>query len=77
MAVFNYVYLNSMRILLCLFFSSNFSYNSNLYISLSFHFTCDINEEIIGFEVYLSIISNDVITDVVFCCFTHILQMVF
>ena len=58
------------------FFSSNFSYNSNLYIRLSFHFTCDINEEIIGFEVYLSIISNDVITDVVFCCFTHILQMV-
>ena len=33
----------------------------NLYIRLSFHFTCDTDEEIRDFEMYLSIISKDVI----------------
>ena len=35
--------------------------NNNLYIRLSFHFTYDNDEETIDFEIYLSIISNNVI----------------
>ena len=67
--LFNYVYLNSLTIQLCLcfyslyyhFLSSNFISNSNLYIRLLFHFTYEFDEEIIDPKIYLPIISNDVI----------------
>ena len=56
-----------MTILLCLCFYSlyyhfvnlNFICINNLYIRLSFHFTYNTDEEIIDFEIYLWIISND------------------
>ena len=73
--LFNYDYLNSTTILLCLCFYSLYYYfvnlnfvcnNNNLYICLSFHFTYDTDEEIRDFEIYLSIISNDVILMLVF-----------
>ena len=35
--------------------------NNNLYIRLSFHCTYDTDEEIRDFEIYLSVILNDVI----------------
>ena len=69
-SLFNYDYLNSTSISLCLCFYSLFHHfvnsnficnNNNLYIRLSFHFTCDIDEEIRDFEIYLSIIPNDMI----------------
>ena len=67
--LFNYDYLNSTMILLCLSFYSlyyhfvnlNFNCNNNnFYIHLSFHFTYNTDEEIREFEIYLLIISNDV-----------------
>ena len=67
--VFNYDYLNSMTTL-CICFNSLYHHfvnlnficnNDNLYIRLSIHFTYDTEEEIIDFEIYLSIISNNVI----------------
>ena len=65
--VFKYFHLNSMTILLCLcfyilyyhFLNLNFICNINLHIRLSFHFTYDTDEEIIGFKIHLSIISSD------------------
>ena len=68
--LFYYDYLNSVTIILCPCFYSlyynfvnlNFiSSNNNLYTHLSFHFTYDTDKGIIDFEIYLSIISNDVI----------------
>ena len=67
---FIYDYLNFTTILLCLCFYSLFYHfvnltficnNNNLYIRLSFHFTYDTDEEIRDFEIYLSVILNDVI----------------
>ena len=69
-SLFYYDYLNSVTIKLCpCFYSLYYNYvnlnfissNNNLYIHLSFHFTYDIDKGIIDFEIYLSIISNDVI----------------
>ena len=68
--LFNHNYLNSTTVLLCLCFYSlcyhfvNLHFicnNNNLYIRLSFDFTYDTDEEILDLEIYLSIISNDVI----------------
>ena len=68
--LFNYDYLNSMTILLCLCFYSLYYHfvnlnficnNNNLYTHLSIHSTHDTDEEITDFKIYLSIISNDVI----------------
>ena len=65
--IFNYDYLNSATILLCLCFYSpyydfvNFSFicnENNSYISLSFHFTYNTDEEIRDFEIYLPMVSN-------------------
>ena len=62
-------------ILLCLclyslfyhFVNLNFICNNNdLYIRLSFHFIYDTDEEIRDFEIYLSVISNDVILMLLF-----------
>ena len=39
----------------------NFICNNNLYIRLSFHFTYEFYEEVIGSKIYLPIISDDVI----------------
>ena len=39
----------------------NFSCNNNLYIHLLFHFTYDTDEQIIDFEIHLSLISNNTI----------------
>ena len=67
---FIYDYLNFTTILLCLCFYSLFYHfvnltficnNNNLYIRLSFHCTYDTDEEIRDFEIYLSVILNDVI----------------
>ena len=44
--------------------------NNNLYILLSFHFAYGTDEEIRDFEIYLSIISNDVILILLFLPFT-------
>ena len=72
--VFNYDYLNSMTTL-CICFNSLYHHfvnlnficnNDNLYIRLSIHFTYDTEEEIIDFEIYLSIISNNVILMLLF-----------
>ena len=51
--------------------------NNNLYIPLSFHFTYDTDEEIIDFEIYMSIISNDVIDIGVVLPSHQIIQMNF
>ena len=68
--LFNYDYLNFTTTLLCLCFYSlyyhfvnlNFTCNNNnLYIRLSTHFTYDTDKEIRDFEIYFSIISNNVI----------------
>ena len=73
--LFNYDYLNSTTILLCLWFYSlyynfvNLNFicnNNNLFVRLSFHFAYGIDEEIRDFEIYLSIISRMWY----WCCFT-------
>ena len=73
--LFIYDYLNFTTILLCLCFYSLFYHfvnlnficnNNNLYIRLSFHFTYDTDEEIRDFEIYLSVILNDVILMLLF-----------
>ena len=81
--LFNYDYLNSTTILLCLCFYSLYYHfvnlnficnNNNLYIRPSIHFTYDINKEIRDFEIYLSIVSNDVI---LMLLFPHIFKWFF
>ena len=80
---FIYDYLNFTTILLCLCFYSLFYHfvnltficnNNNLYIRLSFHFTYDTDEEIRDFEIYLSVILNDVI---LMLLFPHIFKWFF
>ena len=78
--LFNYDYLKSTTTLLCLCFYSIYYHfvnmnficnnNNNLYILLSFHFAYGTDEEIRDFEIYLSIISNDVILILLFLPFT-------
>ena len=73
--LFNYDYLSSTAILLCLYFYSlyynfvNLNFicnNNNLIVRLSFHFAYDTDEEIRDFEIYLSNISRMWY----WCCFT-------
>ena len=80
---FIYDYLNFTTILLCLCFYSLFYHfvnltficnNNNLYIRLSFHCTYDTDEEIRDFEIYLSVILNDVI---LMLLFPHIFKWFF
>ena len=80
---FIYDYLNFTTILLCLCFYSLFYHfvnltficnNNNLYIRLSFHCTYDTDEEIRDFEIYLSVILNNVI---LMLLFPHIFQWFF
>ena len=74
---FNYDYWNSTTILFCLcFYSLYYHYhfvnlnficsNNNLYIRLPFQFTYDTDKKIRDFEIYLSIISNEVILMLLF-----------
>ena len=81
--LFNYDYLNSTTILLCLCFYSLYYHfvnlnficsNNNLCICLSFHFTYHTDEEIRDFKIYLSIISTDVI---LMSLFPHIFKWFF
>ena len=78
--------MNFTTILLCLCFYSLFCHfvnlnficnNNNLYIRLSFHFTYDTDEEIRDFEIYLLVISNDVILMLLFPYIIHALFEIF